>query len=269
MEFLTRNKGKPFSEEQINPLESIKCASQLGCTMAGSKRLEASSSSKESFQTSAPADCASRDRASDAADAMQEMASMMNQMDPGVLRKLVQAREAALNLDKIFPGGDRRFDPIDSDDEDGDEEEEEHNAQQSKEGIGGFEEPCQGLLDERVDPSPSECLSRAKTQYDFDLVGEMDKGGLDFFQRIRLVNHIRKLVKEGMDAVNVVEGVRSVIEKKSADILNNDSLLEPVVSGDLLLTALESEESDEVELDKGERVIDAVEKSLREAKILQ
>eukprot|EP00177_Eucheuma_denticulatum_P008419 GFKZ01015309.1.p1 GENE.GFKZ01015309.1~~GFKZ01015309.1.p1 ORF type:complete len:243 (-),score=53.15 GFKZ01015309.1:854-1582(-) len=228
-------------------------------------------SSKQDSAYSGPSECASRDRASDAADAVKEMARMLNDMNPDVVRRLVQARDAAASVHKAFPGGDRRFDPVEWDSDDdvaGDDGEEETDIDDGDPG-GAEGESCQGLLDPCVDPNAVESLERVKREYDFDVVGEMNVARLDFFERIRLVNFLRTIVKEGAQPMEAVARVRQVLETRDGSVLADDRLLEPVIEGDVLLTVLETEEDfEDAEFDTTERVIDAVKDSLRETKIL-
>lgn len=196
---------------------------------------------------------------------------MLNDMSPDVVRRLVQAREAAASVQKAFPGGDQRFDPVewDSDDDfegDDGEEETEGNDGDASAAEG---ECCQGLLDERADRNAVEGLERVKREYDFDVVGEMNVAGLDFFDRIRVVNFLRRIVKEGAQPMEAVGRVRRVLETRDGSVLGNEKLLEPVIEGDVLLTVLETEEDfEDAEFDTTEKVIDAVKDSLRETKIL-
>lgn len=215
-----------------------------------------------------PSQCGSRDRAEDAADAIRRMTKLVNGMDPTVIGRLVHAREAAAGVYKAFPEGDRRFDSVESESE-GEEEEVEEEVGEGGNGEEGGAEGCRGLLDQNMDESPEACLKRAKEEYGFDIVAEMDEAKLDFFERIRLVNHLRKEIDIGTTATNVVNHIRSILKHKDRCVLEEDKLLEPVIEGDLILTVLEREED---WLDAGkddtDHVIDAVRDSLRATHVL-
>lgn len=227
---------------------------------------------------SGPAQCAMRDRASDAAEAVKELAQIMNQMDPNVVKRLVQAREAATSIYKAFPEGDQRFVSADWESDDGEEDDTEEDpevpedGEQFGKGTSANDpngEPCKGVLDNRMDNSAEASLERAKREYNFDVVAEMDAAKLDFFERIRLVNHLRRMVDAGMGPAEAAQEVRSIIERRVKDVLANNSLLEPFIEGDLLLTVLETEEgAADFEYDGTDDVIHAVQGSLREANII-
>lgn len=235
-------------------------------------------SSHEKTTASGPTQCAIRDRASDAAEAVKELAQMMNQMDPNLVKRLVQAREAATNIYKAFPEGDQRFTSPAWESDEGEEddiaEDPEVLEDEGQSGRGGSAddasgEPCKGLLDDRVDDSADACLERAKKEYDFDIVAEMDAAKFDFFERIRLVNHLRRMVDAGMGPAEALLAARWIIERRDQGVLANDSLLEPFIPGDLLLTVLETEEGvADSGCNKTDDVIHAVQDSLREANIL-
>lgn len=245
-----------------------------GATRDGDDELD---SAQRNTTAGGPSQCASRDRASDAAEAVKELAQMMNQMDPDLVKRLVQAREVATNIYKAFPEGDQRFAPADWDSDEGEEIEVDgdpvvpEDKGQPGEGSSAYEtigEPCKGLLDDRMDINPEACLKRAKEEYEFDMVVEMDTAKLDFFERIRLVNYLRRIVHEGMGPVEAMQAVRLIVERRDKEVLANDSLLEPYVQGDLLLTVLETEEEiADSEYDRTDDVVNAVQSSLREANI--
>lgn len=223
----------------------------------------------------APADCAHRTRAEDAAASAAEIRKRLSGMDPALVAELCRARESAAGLTDVFPEGDLRFRGIESDEEDageggdadGDEEDEEEEeeggdgeGQGGREGLEGDE--CVGLLDGRLDAGPRAALRRAKADHGFDLVGEMARGGLGFLERVRLANYVRRCVRDG-DAVDVVvQKVRSVVSSgvAAAGVLTDDAMLIPVLPGDVLLTVLE----DGVEEGEGEAegVAEAVERCL-------
>lgn len=213
----------------------------------------------------APEQCARRGRAEDAADGAREMAHLLKQMDADVIRRMVQAREAAMNIHKAFPGGDQRFmmnDDEDDDDEAGDvkddqsegrahsDDDDEEDGQQDDDGG----ETCFGLFDNSVNKSAHTCLQRLKEDFDLDLVHEMDDAKLDFLQRIRVVNWIRTLIRvKDCSAEDTIVCLRLLLREKgeSADVhvLDDDIFLKPVIKGDLLLTVLESE--DKKDADQG------------------
>lgn len=216
-----------------------------------------------------PAQCGSRDRAEDAADAIKGMAKLVNGMDPAVIGRLVHAREAAAGVYKAFPEGDRRFDSVESESEGEEEEEVEEVVGEGDSGRVGGVEGCRGLLDENMDESPEACLKRAKEEYGFDVVAEMDEAKLDFFERIRLVNHLRKVMDGGTSATDAVKHMRRILESKDQCVLGEDKLLEPVIEGDLVLTVLEREEDWlDAGKDNEDDVIDAVRDSLRESHVI-
>lgn len=214
-----------------------------------------------------PADCASRDRASDAAAAVNDMATLLNAMDPDVVKRLVHAREAAAGVYKAFPEGDRRFDSVETDSED--EEGEEEVLHENGDGDGG-RESCIGLFDGVVHPNAQASLSRAREDHGIDLVKEMDAAGLTFFEKIKIVNYIRRMCDEGgSTAEEAVPEVRRIIKTKDPRTLGDEKLLRPVIPGDLMLTALETEEDlHDSAMDKTEDVTQAVRESLRASHIL-
>lgn len=232
------------------------------------------SSAGDASPPAGPADCAARDRAADAASAVNDMATMLNGMDRDVVRRLVNAREAAVALYKAFPEGDRRFDSVetDSDEEDGEGEGEGEGDETDddilSEDAGG--EACKGLLDDVMDPSAQACLRRAKEEHGFDVVAEMDDAGLAFFERIRVVNYVRNMVvNDGRAAGDALSDVRNILKTKDAGVLSDDKLLEPVIEGDLLLTVLESgQDLDDSAKDESEDVSEAVRESLRASHII-
>ena len=206
-----------------------------------------------------PSDCGStHGLIADASAAMREMSAMVKSMDPSVVRGMLKAREAAEGIGRAFPGGDQRF--VDSDDseyEQGDEVEIDDEDAHT--------DACQGLFDDTMHRSPLDCLQDTTAKYDFDLVKEMDSAELDFFQRIRFVNFIRKVVKDGQTPAEAITNGKSVLERKDTTVLEDEQYLVPVLPGDVLLTALESEF---VEEDR-EKVDDALEQTLREEHILR
>lgn len=221
-----------------------------------------------------PSNCASRTRADDAANAVQDMAALMNGMDSEVVKRMVHARNAAAGVYLAFPEGDQRFASIESDSEDDNED---VSANNSEEGSGTGDdanaeesvEPCKGLLDDISDSGPRACILRVKEQYHFDIVGEMDSANLDFFERIRVVNHIRKLVNDGCEPSDIICDARIAMESKDVSILDNDALLTPVIKGDLVLTVLESETEVPESGTRSEDVMDALQRSLRDSNIVQ
>lgn len=56
-----------------------------------------------------PSECRSRQPAEEATRAVQDMLSTMKRMDPEIVRRLVQARNAAESIHLAFPEGDQRF----------------------------------------------------------------------------------------------------------------------------------------------------------------
>lgn len=208
--------------------------------------------------SSAPGDCATRTATEDAAEAAVDFKARLDDMDSALLASLVQARESAAGIAAAFPEGDQRFASFDTDSEEGDGEEsvqgqaavveEEEGDDEGSENAGGGRdggegEPCVGLLDERMDSGPRAALARAREEYGLDLMGEMEKGGLDLFARIRLVNYARRCVREGDAPSAVVGKLREVLGVGVQDgVLADNALLMPVVEGDVLLTVLEGDE---------------------------
>lgn len=235
------------------------------------------STSKERIgAVSGPSNCASRNRAADAAEAVQQMAVLMRKMDPEVVRRLVHARNAAAGVRHAFPEGDQRFASVESE---SDEDAEDETGNGATEGDGGDEgdesdseeirEPCAGLLDNTMDPGPKACLLRAKRDYGFDIVRSMDSANLEFFPRIRLVNHIRRMVSDGRKPEEVIAKVTEVLTTRDPAVLENDALLNPAIEGDLILTVLESDEvGTSYQTGNNAEVMDAVQSSLQASKIL-
>lgn len=195
----------------------------------------------------APAGCGTRDRAEDAADGALQIARMLGQMDSNVIQRMIQAREAALNIHRAFPGGDQRFIDAEDDDDDevGDHDDLNNDAQDGDDEEDDLveEEACTGLFDDGIDAGPQACLRRVVTQYEFNLIEHMDDAQLDILQRIRIVNWIRTLVRiEKQPPVDVIARTKEVFGGRGEDmhVLETDAFLSPVIEGDLLLTALES-----------------------------
>lgn len=233
--------------------------------------VSASAEKKPSSSTTGPTECASRDRAEDAADAVKDMATILNTMDPDTVKRLVHAREAAAGVYKAFPEGDRRFDSIDSESDDDQLEIDDDDQQGEGSPADAADlEGCRGLFDDKIDNGPRACLMRAKDEHGFDVVAEMDQAKLDFFERIRFVNYIRRIVvNDGVGGKDTVAKVRAVLNERDDTILADEKLLEPVIEGDLILTVLESEEDlEDSTTDKTDDVIDAVQESLRASHIL-
>lgn len=201
----------------------------------------------------APTQCAHRGRAEDAAAGTLQLIQMLQNMDEDVLQRMVQARETATNIHKAFPGGDQRFvnqDEVDDeyDDEEDNEEDDLYEANAVAGGNVASEDEeddgdvCMGLFDDIVDPGPYASLRRVRDTYNFDLVSEMDNAKFDLFERIRVVNWIRKLMRvDCCTPENAITRIREIFNRSGDDacILSDDSFLTPVVPGDLLLTVLE------------------------------
>lgn len=190
----------------------------------------------------APAGCALRGRAEDSALAAASFATHLRSMDNDVLNSLIRARESAAGLAKAFPDGDKRF--ADSSDEEEEEIEEENGSDD------GGDEPCVGLFDEtRTDNNPKLCLLRVRDEHNFDLLATMAEFSLDFLARIRTVNFIRHKVRDAVPTSQVIESAKEAMADKSSGIWKDDTLLKPVVEGDILLTALEDDIEDDDEDD--------------------
>lgn len=245
--------------------------------MVGQPKNSINASSSD--QVKAPTECKTRGRAEDAAEAVKDMTALMKEMDPALVQQMVNCRNNAINLTKAFPEGDRRFDDFESDEDDNvdkeveeDMEENDDNMDSDKEpDSDAIDEPCKGLLDDEMDVGPRACLDRVRKQYGFDVVAEMEAASLDFLQRIRLINFVRSLAKDGK-AAEVIEQVRQVMAERNANVLAADEFLTPVIEGDLLLTVLETEDEEIDESDdhnrESDEVKDAIEKSLRDADVL-
>lgn len=191
--------------------------------------------------TTHPSQCASRGKVEDAREAVKEVANLLQNMDPTVVQRMMQAREANLSILEVFPNGDERFKDDDS--------EEDYEAVEPSSQINGEEVgddaawgSCHGLLDDIIDPNPQVCLKRVKDEYQFDLMKEMKDADLDFLQRIRVVNFIRKAITGGEAASESISQAKDVIRNRKDDILGNDAYLVPIVEDDLLLTALEEDD---------------------------
>lgn len=242
-----------------------------------------------------PSRCERRSRAEDAAESAREMAQLMKGIDGEVAWRMVRAREAATNIREAFPEGDQRFMDTEDDDDDDDDDAEEYACETDEaDGLVGVDDgrdadfdanvdgedtsndemdDCIGLLDDGVDAGPLSSLRRMKTTFDFDLVVELDDADLDLLQRIRIVNWIRKQVRErNLSPQEAIVTFRSILARRDGTVLENDALLEPVVPGDVLLTVLEGqddESSDEKVKRKDDddqeeiKVRDAVIRSLR------
>ncbi|PXF42007.1 hypothetical protein BWQ96_08257 [Gracilariopsis chorda] len=224
-----------------------------------------------------PSECRSRQPAEEAAHAVQEMLSTMKHMDPEIVRRLVQARNAAESIHLAFPEGDQRFADMDCDfDEDEDDMEQSDSldvgSTDPNSGYGApdeDEEVCYGLLDNALYRSPQICLLKTKEKHDFDIVSDMNAAGLNLIERIRLVNYIRKLVTESTPVEQIIQRARAVISERDEEVLENDSLLIPVIEGDLLLTALETDEELHKDSERGATDMqDAIEASFREENII-
>lgn len=198
-----------------------------------------------------PTECGQRDRAEDAAAGAVEIAHMLQRMDGNVIQRMVQAREAALNIYQAFPGGDQRFVDVEDDDDYTDDEKEgdEEKEEEEEEGVDDGEAGVIGLFDDNLDINPHACLQRAKTQHGFDVVSAMDDAALDILQRIRVVNWIRTLVRvEKLSSMDVIGRARELLNRGDGDdvtVLDDNNYLTPVIEGDLLLTVLESDEEQE------------------------
>lgn len=165
-------------------------------------------------------------------------------MDNQVVQRMVQAREAAMNVHLAFPGGDRRFvDAEDDDDEVEDDVETSLLKNEDEEEEALVEEECIGLFDDITDRSPHHCLRRAFTDYDIDLVSLMDGAQLDILDRIRVVNWIRTLIRiDELRPTDVINRVKNLLLLKDGDlhVFDSDKYLTPIIEGDVLLTVLES-----------------------------
>lgn len=202
----------------------------------------------------APADCAQRGRTEDAALGAESLVALMKSMDTSVVSSLVRARELAAGVSKSFPGGDERFASVDSDSDvdDGTGEESDDDTV----------EPCKGLFDETMDTGPEKCLRRAVEEHSFDLRAELKAASAPFLVRVRVANYLRKLVRDGIKVDEVIQRVREAINDSTGEVCTHERWLVPVLEGDLLLTALDDEESSDEEAD-AEAVAETVQKVLK------
>jgi hypothetical protein len=188
-------------------------------------------------------------------------------MDPKVVAELVRTRRALNAATEHSADGNERYASYDSgddqdaegtedseaDDEDNEEELDPDGdaANPSRRGNAGDAldgEPCQGLLDTQMDPSPAEALARAHRTYGVNLLAVMDKAELDFFARIRLVNYIRSRVMAGDSPQQASAAAdAAVLAGANVGVLADDAFLKPVIPGDVLLTILDSAEDDDAE----------------------
>lgn len=202
-----------------------------------------------------------RARVEDAQESARELRERLSAMDVHLVAELVDARKCAEGISTVFPNGDERFKPVDSDDEDNDGWEE--PGEQDSNSSDVEEEACQGLLDGEIDSGPRQALGRAKEQYGFDLVAEMDEAGLDFLERVRLVNFMRSKTREKHNAVDVIHQFRGALKSgRGSGVLADDRFLKPTIEGDILLTILqdvrEDDEDDEDDEDVAEAVYSAI-----------
>lgn len=244
-------------------------------------------SSPTPSDVTAPGDCSTRSAREDAKDVAVEFKARLDGMDSTLLVSLVQARESAANISAAFPNGDQRFAPFDSDsDEDGLRWEDGDGAgagggnktengrkfeddggdevlDKGEEQEEGEAEPCAGLLDNQTDSGPRAALDRALKEYGLDLMGEMERGKLDLFARIRLANYVRRCVANGDGPKEVVKKVMDAVSAGSMEgVLADNGLLMPVLEGDVLLTVLEGDELLDDDMDSPDGVAGAVQNGL-------
>ncbi|KAH7096731.1 S-adenosyl-L-methionine-dependent methyltransferase [Auriculariales sp. MPI-PUGE-AT-0066] len=122
-----------------------------------------------------------------------------------------------------------------SSDDDDDQDWADWRSDQDRSGV-----PCVSLFDENAKlASATDCLAHDAQKHGFDLVKTAERLGLDFHQRARLINYIRKH-KPSVDALNAFTGKESFFE--------NDAYLVPVIQNDpLLQLQLDNDWSDEDE----------------------
>lgn len=186
----------------------------------------------------APSGCAHRNAVDDGALAAASLAVHLRSMDAQVVKDLVRAREMAASVKLSFPGGDERF--AEMSDSEGEEIEVEEDNEES--------DPCIGLYDDKVDPNAHACIERAKDVSGFDLLEEMRRLSMPFLARIRTINRIRKFVRDdGVKVADVVVRIKELMNNKTSDVWTNDELLQPAVTGDVLLTILDDDDDNEEE----------------------
>ena len=205
----------------------------------------------------APADCAHRNAADDGALAAASLAVHLRTMDAQVVQDLVRARELAAGVTRSFPGGDERF--AEMSDSEGEEMEVDEDNADDDDGA----DPCVGLFDDKVDPSAHASLARAKDESGLDLLAEMRTASMPFLARVRTVNQIRTLVRDGMKVADIVARARALIGDKTSVVWTKDELLQPVIPGDILLTVLEDEEDEEEEQDSSKLIAESVSAALK------
>ncbi|TFY72550.1 hypothetical protein EVG20_g489 [Dentipellis fragilis] len=121
---------------------------------------------------------------------------------------------------------------------------------------------CQSLFEPKTFPSVAEALAFDRDTHDFDLEAVCKRLSLDFLQRARLINYIRKqkLSSKDLQSLNGQE-----------PFLSADEYLQPVLQDDPLLLATSDDwsESDNEntpsDLTSATRRIDLLEKKLQEA----
>ena len=226
--------------------------------MNSSKEAQPSKVSPKIASNDGPSNCQNRTLAEDAAAAAESARHYLEQMESSRLTTLVKARETAMGLNKLYPGGDHRFDDIDDEDEDEDEEDgwEDDEGSCGEMDEGGGESLTMGVLDKKMDKGPLAALKRAKEEYGFDLVGLIRRQQFTFLERVRIVNYMRYLVEKGNSAEDVVKKVEAITfgengtEKKWAEDLSGESWLKPVVDGDPLLTVIDDVDEDNENVDE-------------------
>ncbi|KAL2160264.1 hypothetical protein VTH06DRAFT_1437 [Thermothelomyces fergusii] len=85
------------------------------------------------------------------------------------------------------------------------------------------------LFDDRVFPDAPSMLAYCKDRFGFDFLAVRDSLGLDFHGCVRLINFVRRSVKQGT----------ALPEKITADHLADDGLLIPVLADDALIFSLD------------------------------
>ncbi|KAJ3127763.1 hypothetical protein HK101_005530, partial [Irineochytrium annulatum] len=138
-------------------------------------------------------------------------------------------------------------------------------------GSDGYEGKTMCLFDEEMFGTPGEAVEHLKLRHKFDLVTIEKELGLDFYGRIRLINHIRRRTLS-LDCCNCSRSFESMAELtahldenghalkdlpgKGAELWSDAKLLFPTVEDDPLLTWMEDGgEEDEVRYGEVENVI--------------
>mmetsp|Transcript_748 Transcript_748/g.1563 ORF Transcript_748/g.1563 Transcript_748/m.1563 type:complete len:251 (-) Transcript_748:758-1510(-) len=213
----------------------------------------------------APRDCRTLPELADVAqEGLRDAEGVIRRLEPGLARELLELRESAHRSESGLPewvSVPGAFDDADGelvDEEDGGSLEVGEAASTDSDFEGserfdgdddeGDEEPCQGLCDLRIDQNPKACLTRAKEEYDVDLLDMLRRHGIqDFLERVRVVNFARSLWIPCEGKHDEVEKARQALEREMvswsrSQVRTGDEWLLPKLREDPLLTILEEAE---------------------------